>query len=65
MTIKELRLITGLSQSQFAKKYKFTIKQVQSWEQNIRNTPESTLYMLERCIKDDFTENYEQYVKKG
>lgn len=57
MTVKELRKQTGLSQSQFAKKYKFTTKQVQSWEQGWRNTPECILYMLERCVKEDFKES--------
>ncbi|MBR4515199.1 MAG: helix-turn-helix domain-containing protein [Lachnospiraceae bacterium] len=54
MTIKELRMKTGLSQSQFAKKYKFTTKQVQSWEQGWRNTPEYVLYLLERVIDLDY-----------
>ena len=54
MTIKELRMKTGLSQSQFAKKYKFTVKQVQSWEQGWRNTPEYVLYLLERVIDLDY-----------
>ena len=54
MTIKELREKTGLSQSQFATKYKVSIRQIQTWEQGIRNVPESTLYLLERCIKEDF-----------
>ena len=56
MTIKELREKTGLSQSQFAKKYKLSIRQVQSWEQGQRNTSEGTLYMLERLINEDFKE---------
>lgn len=54
MTIKELREQTGLSQSQFAKKYRLSVKQVQSWEQGWRNVPASTLYMLERCVKEDY-----------
>ena len=54
MTIKELREKTGLSQSQFAKKYKLSVRQVQSWEQGQRNTPEATLYMLERLINKDY-----------
>ena len=56
MTIKELREKTGLSQSQFAKKYKLSVRQVQSWEQGQRNTPEATLYMLERLINEDYKE---------
>ena len=54
MSIKELREITGLSQSKFAKKYRFTTRQVQAWEQGSRNTPDCILYMLERLVKEDF-----------
>lgn len=56
MTIKELREKTGLSQSQFAKKYKLSLRQIQSWEQGQRNTPEATLYMLERLVNEDYKE---------
>jgi putative transcriptional regulator len=56
-TVKELREMTGLSQSQFANKYRFTVKQVQSWEQGWRNTPESILYLLGRCVKQDVKED--------
>lgn len=56
MTIKELRELTGLSQSQFANKYHFTLRQLQSWEQGFRNTPECILYLLERCVREDFKE---------
>lgn len=56
MTIKELREKTGLSQNQFAKKYKLSIRQVQSWEQGQRNTPRTILYMLERLINEDYKE---------
>ena len=56
MTIKELRKKTGLSQSKFAEMYKFSIRQIQTWEQGTRNTPECILYMLERLINEDFKE---------
>lgn len=54
MTVKELRDLTGLSQSQFAKKYGFRTTQVQSWEQGRRNTPSCILLLLERCVKEDY-----------
>lgn len=56
MTIKELRELTGLSQSKFANKYHITLRQLQSWEQGFRNTPECILYLLERCVREDFKE---------
>lgn len=51
MTVKELREQTGLSQSQFAKKFHIGIKALQSWEQGIRNVPESTLYMMGKILE--------------
>lgn len=50
MTIKELREQTGLTQKQFAEKYHFTLRQVQSWEQGYRETPSCILYLLEQVI---------------
>lgn len=58
--IKELRELTGLSQSQFANKYRFTVKQVQSWEQGWRNTPECISYLLERCVMEDIKKDGEK-----
>lgn len=54
MDIKELRKVTGLSQSQFANKYRLSVKQVQSWEQGRRNPPKSIIYMLSRLVSYDF-----------
>lgn len=59
-TVRELREMTGLSQSQFANKYRFTVKQVQSWEQGWRNTPECISYLLERCVEEDIKEGGEK-----
>lgn len=50
MTIKELREQTGLTQKQFAEKYHFTLRQVQSWEQGYRKVPKCILYLLEQVI---------------
>ena len=54
MTIRELRKITGLSQSAFALKYKLNIRQVQSWEQGWRTVPESVMSMLEQNVKREY-----------
>lgn len=51
MTIKELREQTGLSQSKFAQKFHLNIKTLQAWEQNIRNCPEWTLWMIQRILE--------------
>lgn len=50
-TILELRKQTGLSQSQFAKKFHIQLKTLQSWEQGWRNTPECILYMIQRILE--------------
>lgn len=50
-TILELRKQTGLSQSQFAKKFHIQLKTLQSWEQGWRNTPECILYMIQTILE--------------
>jgi len=54
LSVKELRQITGLSQSKFASKYHLTSQQIQTWEQGRRNVPESSLFMLNRLVRIDF-----------
>lgn len=44
--IKTIRNRTGLSQTQFAKKYAISAQAVRSWEQGVRNPQPSTLLML-------------------
>ena len=51
ITILDLRKKTGLSQSQFAKKFHLNINTLQSWEQGIRNCPEWTLWMIQRILE--------------
>lgn len=49
--IKDIRNQTGLSQSQFAKKFHLTTRVVQSWEQGQRNTPNYIIYMIQRILE--------------
>ena len=51
MSVYELRVGLGLSQSQFAKKFHLNVKTLQSWEQGFRNCPEWTLWMMQRIIE--------------
>ena len=51
ISILELRQQTGLSQSQFAKKFHIQLKTLQSWEQGWRNTPACILYMIQRILE--------------
>ncbi len=50
--IKELRQITGLSQSRFAEKYHMSKYTLQEWEQGRVKTPRCVLYLLNRIIKE-------------
>lgn len=51
-SVKKLRQITGLSQSQFAQKYHINKYTLQEWEQNRVKTPEYATYLLDRVIKE-------------
>lgn len=64
MSIKELRTTTGLSQSQFAKKFHIKLHTLQSWEQGVRPASETVIYLItlllvhegilkKECIEDD------------
>ena len=46
LSIKELRELTGLSQSKFAKKYHLSVNTLRNWEQGTRPTPEWYLWLL-------------------
>lgn len=52
MTIKEIRQLTGLSQSKFANKYRLNLYTLQAWERGRQRVPEAILYLLERIIKE-------------
>ena len=54
ISVKELRRITGLSQTKFAAKYHLGIQQLQTWEQGRQKTPDSYLYLLNRVVQIDF-----------
>lgn len=58
MNIKEIREITGLSQSKFAEKYQLPVRTLQDWEIGRRNPPIYVISLLERVVKEDF------YIKK-
>ena len=51
MTIKELRKQTGLSQSQFARKFHLNVRTLQTWEQNTRPTPEHVIYLISSILE--------------
>lgn len=51
MKIKELRQLTGLSQTQFAKKFHIPANTVRGWEQEKRSPPEYVPEMIEEIIR--------------
>ena len=53
MNIKEIRALTGLSQSKFAEKYSISVRTLQGWESGRFNPPAHTIAMLERLVKED------------
>lgn len=50
-TIKEIRQELGLSQSQFAKEFNLSVRNLQEWEQNRKTPPNYLVKLIERIIK--------------
>ena len=59
MSIKEIRLISGLSQQAFSDKYKIPKRTIENWEGGKRNPPEYVILLLERAVKEDFVQKKE------
>jgi len=57
VSIKELRNQTGLSQSEFAKKFHLNKGTLANWEQGFRNPPDYILYMIKTIIDQENTLN--------
>ena len=53
MNIKEIRAMTGLSQTKFAEKYGIPRITIIAWEQGRRNPPPYVPALLERVVKMD------------
>ena len=53
MDIKELRKLTGLSQTAFGEKYDIPMRTIQNWEKGVRIPPTYVLKLLERVVKED------------
>ena len=63
MTIKEMRQLTGLSQSDFGKYYNIPLPTIKKWEsspdnQNYRECPKYVNQLLERAVRADFENEY-------
>lgn len=53
MDIKEIRLISGLSQQAFSDKYKIPKRSIENWESGKRTPPEYVISLLQRAVKED------------
>lgn len=53
LSIKELRTKTGLSQSEFAKRFHLNKGTLANWEQDLRTPPEHVVYMIETILKQE------------
>lgn len=52
--VKDLRDITGLTQTQFGNKYHIPLRTVQHWENGTRKPSETILYLLSRAVHEDY-----------
>lgn len=58
MTIKELRTLTGMSQSKFAIYFDISARNIQEWEQGHKQSPPYLIGLLKRILDNEyFTEN--------
>lgn len=53
MSIRELRLQLGDTQSEFAERYHIPFRTIQNWETGLRKPPEYMIELLEKRIKED------------
>jgi len=52
-SIKEIRQLTGLSQTKFAEKYQIPLRTLQDWEAGRREPAEYLVALLERAVRAD------------
>lgn len=53
MTIKEIRQLTGFSQSMFARYFDLPVRTLQQWEQGRSSPPDYVLKMIIKILKND------------
>lgn len=51
MTVKEMRALTGLSQSKFGSLFNIPTKTVQNWESERTHPPKYTVDMMEKILR--------------
>lgn len=53
MNIREMRIMLGDTQTEFAKRYNVPFRSIQNWETGLRNPPEYIVELLEYRVKTD------------
>lgn len=53
MTIKKLRLLTGMSQKQFADYFGISVRNIQEWEQGRKQPPPYLVGLLLRILQHE------------
>lgn len=53
MEVKELRMLSGLSQQAFSEKYGIPKRSIENWEGGKRNPPEYVISLLDRVVRED------------
>lgn len=56
MSIKEIRSLTGLSQTDFGKKYNIPMRTIQNWENGVNKCPVYLEELLEFKVRYDLEE---------
>ncbi|MDY4771502.1 MAG: helix-turn-helix domain-containing protein [Lachnospiraceae bacterium] len=51
MTVKEIRIQTGMSQKEFAEYFEIPLRTLQEWEQERRTPPDYVLGMIQKILK--------------
>lgn len=51
MTVKEMRALTGLSQSNFAEKFHIKVDTYRMWEQGVNPVPVYVSFMIETILR--------------
>lgn len=54
MKIKELRNLTGMSQSQFASYFGISVRTIQEWEQERKSPPAYLVGLLKRILDFEY-----------
>lgn len=64
MTIKGIRLSTGLSQEKFCEKYHIPLPTLRKWEQGKREPPDYLVELLEFKVREDLNMNMHDLINR-